>query len=119
MGVLLLGREREQSQSQVLPADSSRLETTWPRDKPLEADGSRDRSGDGRERPGWSRCRMTWLRLFRRQQADIELQQEIEAHFAAEIAENMARGMSPMEARRQSRIKFGNPQKIREDLWRQ
>jgi putative ABC transport system permease protein len=62
---------------------------------------------------------MTWLRLFRRQQADIELQQEIEAHLAAEIGENMARGMSPMEARRQSRIKFGNPQKIREDLWRQ
>lgn len=62
---------------------------------------------------------MTWLRLFRRQQADIELQQEIEAHITEETSENMARGMAPMEARRRARIKFGNPQKIREDLWRQ
>ena len=62
---------------------------------------------------------MTWLRLFRRQQADIELQQEIEAYITEETSENMARGMSPMEARRRARIKFGNPQKIREDLWRQ
>lgn len=40
---------------------------------------------------------MTWLRWFRRQQADIELQQEIEAYIAEETSENMARGMSPME----------------------
>jgi len=62
---------------------------------------------------------MNWLRIFRREQADLDVQQEIEAFLAEETAENLARGMSPEESRRLARIKFGNPQQIRENLWRQ
>src|SRR5579863_1005500 len=62
---------------------------------------------------------MSWLRLFRRRRADAELQQELHAYLAEEIAENEARGMSPEEARRQARIKLGNLQKVRESLWQQ
>jgi putative ABC transport system permease protein len=47
------------------------------------------------------------------------LAQEIELHLAEEIDENLARGMSPVEARRQARLKFGNPLQAREILWQQ
>jgi predicted permease len=62
---------------------------------------------------------MSWLRLFRRKRSDAELQNEIEAFLTEETADNEARGMSPDEARRRARVKFGNPQNIRESLWTQ
>jgi putative ABC transport system permease protein len=40
-------------------------------------------------------------------------------YLTEEVAENIARGMSPREARRQARIKLGNPQRVREQLWQQ
>jgi predicted permease len=62
---------------------------------------------------------MSWLRFFHRKQADAELQQEIDAYLAEEIAENIARGVKPEEARRQAKIKLGNPRSVRETLWQQ
>ena len=62
---------------------------------------------------------MSWLRIFRRRRADEDLRQEMELHLDAEIEENLARGQSPEEARRRAYIKFGNPQQLRERLWRQ
>lgn len=62
---------------------------------------------------------MNWLRIFGRKRADAELQQEIDGYLAEEIAENIARGMPPMEAERQARIKLGNRQRVREELWQQ
>jgi putative ABC transport system permease protein len=62
---------------------------------------------------------MSWLRFLRRKRSDAELQEEIEAFLTEETADNMARGMLPEEARRQARVKLGNPQKVRESLWAQ
>ena len=62
---------------------------------------------------------MSVRRFFRRWRADAELLQEIDTYLTEEIAENMARGMSPDEARRQAHLKFGNPQRVRESLWQQ
>ncbi|HEY1894976.1 MAG TPA: ABC transporter permease [Terracidiphilus sp.] len=62
---------------------------------------------------------MNWLRFLRRRRSDAELQSEIEVFLAEEAADNEARGMSPDEARRQARVKLGNPQKVRESLWAQ
>lgn len=62
---------------------------------------------------------MSWRRFFHRRHEDAELQQEIDAFLAEEIAENKARGMSEKEAQRQARIKLGNPQSVREKLWQQ
>ena len=62
---------------------------------------------------------MSWLRFLRRKRSDAELQDEIEAFLTEETADNEARGMSPDEARRQARVKLGNPQKVRESLWTQ
>jgi predicted permease len=42
----------------------------------------------------------------------------MEEHLALEWDENIARGMSPGEARRQAFLKFGSPQRVREDLWK-
>lgn len=62
---------------------------------------------------------MSWLRFFHRERSDAELQEEIENFLTEETADNEARGMSPDDARRQARIKLGNPQKVRESLWTQ
>jgi predicted permease len=62
---------------------------------------------------------MSWLRFFRRRRADAELQQELDGYLVEEIAENLARGLSSEEARRQAKIKLGSPQKVRESLWQQ
>jgi putative ABC transport system permease protein len=62
---------------------------------------------------------MSWLRFLRRKRSDAELQHEIETFLTEETADNEARGMSPDEARRQARVKLGNPQKVRETLWAQ
>lgn len=62
---------------------------------------------------------MSWMRFLHRKRSDSELQDEIEAFLTDETADNEARGMSPGEARRQARLKFGNPQKVRESLWMQ
>jgi predicted permease len=62
---------------------------------------------------------MSWLRFFRRGRADTELQEEISSYLDEETAENVARGMSPEEARRQARVKLGNSQTVRETLWQQ
>lgn len=60
---------------------------------------------------------MSWFRFLRRKRSDAELQDEMEAFLAEETADNEARGMSRDEARRQARLKLGNPQKVRESLW--
>jgi predicted permease len=56
-------------------------------------------------------------RFFRRRAEDAELREEINAHIAQEIEDNLARGMSAEEARRQAHVKFGSRENVREDLW--
>ncbi len=62
---------------------------------------------------------MSWLRFFRRRRSDLDLAREIAAHFNEERAENLARGLSPEEAERLARIKFGSARRVHEDLWYQ
>ena len=54
--------------------------------------------------------------LFRRSQLDREIAAELQAHIDLRTDENIARGMSPAEARRQARIRFGNPTTTREQV---
>jgi len=62
---------------------------------------------------------MTWRRFFQRGREGADLLQEMDAYLAEEIAENIERGMSPDEARRQALIKLGSANKVRESLWQQ
>ena len=61
---------------------------------------------------------MSIARFFRRRSEDADLAREMEAHIAHEADENRARGESKEEALRQAYVKFGNPQQIREEVWK-
>src|ERR1700742_4659093 len=45
---------------------------------------------------------------------DERLREEMESHLAALIEENIRAGMTPEEARRQARLKFGSVEMVRE-----
>src|ERR1700729_687163 len=62
---------------------------------------------------------MNWPRLFRREKSDADVVREITLYLEEEIQENCERGMPRGEARRQAYLKFGNPQRVREQIWRQ
>ena len=55
-------------------------------------------------------------RLLRRKYWDRERALEVESHLLHEIDDNVARGMTPEEARRHAYLKFGNPTRIREEI---
>src|SRR4051794_39467035 len=60
---------------------------------------------------------MGWRRFLHRSAEQSELSDEIESYIAHEIDDNLAQGMSPVEARRQAHLKFGNPQRVKEEQW--
>jgi len=47
--------------------------------------------------------------LFRRAQLDRDLDEEMSAHLELAVEENLERGLSPAEARRQALVRFGGP----------
>src|SRR5688500_13297495 len=51
----------------------------------------------------------------RRRRALAELDREIQDHIEQDTQDNIDRGLSPAEARRQALLKFGNVARIRED----
>ena len=65
---------------------------------------------------------MRWLRkiplrlqsLFRGGAVDQELTEEMRFHLERQIAENLAAGMSPQEARRAARLDFGGVEQVKE-----
>jgi predicted permease len=61
---------------------------------------------------------MSWTRFFHRRRWDEERARELEAYLEIETDENIARGMSPEEARYAARRKLGNPALIREEIYR-
>jgi predicted permease len=61
---------------------------------------------------------MSLRRYFRRRQWDEERVREMEAHLAQEMDDNVARGMTPEEAKRRAYMKLGNPTIIREEIWK-
>ncbi len=73
---------------------------------------------------------MNLKQIFGRRKEDADLAEELQAHLQHEIDDNIARGMSPDEARRRAHVNLGNPTVIRdrvfeanrlawiEDIWR-
>jgi len=61
---------------------------------------------------------MGWSRFFRRKQWDEERARELDAYLEIEMEENIARGMSPGQARRAAHHKLGNSTLIREEIYR-
>jgi putative ABC transport system permease protein len=61
---------------------------------------------------------MGWRRFFRRGRWDEERERELQIYLEIETDENIARGMTPEEARYAARRKLGNPGQIREEIYR-
>jgi putative ABC transport system permease protein len=61
---------------------------------------------------------MSLRRYLGRTRKDRDLAEEIEAHMAHQQDANLARGLSPEEARRQAHLRFGNARTTRERVWR-
>jgi predicted permease len=62
--------------------------------------------------------RRFFTRLFNtasRRAQDERLREEIEEHIALQTAENLRAGLSPVESRRQAKLKFGGVEAIKED----
>ena len=57
---------------------------------------------------------MPWKRYFQRRRRDEDLSAEIAHHIAQEIDDNVARGLSPEDARVAALRKFGNRRAVRE-----
>jgi predicted permease len=60
-----------------------------------------------------------WLRLrnlFRKEQLDRELQDELVSHLEMHIEDNLRSGMSPAEARRQALLKLGGLEQTKESV---
>src|SRR5215467_4630875 len=59
--------------------------------------------------------RLQWRSLFRRERVSQELEREIQFHLEQQIAENLALGMTPSEARSAALRTFGNATSIKEE----
>lgn len=57
---------------------------------------------------------LRFLSLFKRDQQELELSNEFETHLQFEIDDNLARGMTPEEARRNALIKLGGRAQAKE-----
>lgn len=62
-----------------------------------------------------NQLRMQFLMLFRRNRAATHLDDELTFHLDRQIAENLAAGMSPEEARLAALRSFGNPAVLRDE----
>src|SRR5688500_13870759 len=60
---------------------------------------------------------MTWRRFLTRSRRDADLAREIESYIEIETDANLARGLTPPEARAAAMRKFGNPARVREDVY--
>src|SRR6185503_10531632 len=61
---------------------------------------------------------MSWRQFFRRTSWDRDRAAELRSYLEIETDENIARGMSPEQARRAAHIKLGNTVRIREEIYR-
>ena len=60
---------------------------------------------------------MSWSRFFRRARWDEERARELDDYLAHEIEDNVARGMTPDDARRAAHRQLGNATRIREEIY--
>jgi hypothetical protein len=60
---------------------------------------------------------MGWTRYLRRRYWDDERARELESYLQEEIADNIARGLTPDDARRAAYRQLGNPTRVREEIY--
>jgi hypothetical protein len=66
----------------------------------------------------WFKKLSFWLRLLlHRGEVDQELDDEIGYHLEAKTEDNIAKGMTPVEARRAACIELGGVEQVKEQVW--
>src|SRR5260370_13642840 len=55
-----------------------------------------------------------WKRLWRRTQMEEQLEKELRFHIDQHSNDLIARGLDPVEARRQARLTLGGPEQVKE-----
>src|SRR5437588_7963989 len=55
-----------------------------------------------------------WQRLWRRRQMEEQLEKELRFHIDQHTNDLIARGLDPVEARRQARLALGGPEQVKE-----
>jgi macrolide transport system ATP-binding/permease protein len=63
-----------------------------------------------------SLAKSLWRCLFRRQQADADLDEEIRSHLDLRTDQKIDEGMNPQEARRAARIELGGIEQVKEEV---
>src|SRR5437016_832525 len=116
-----VGHFHQQSQGQVLFHHEARPQAARRRRRllatALRGYGPRAGSAGGERQQMIDEVRQGFHRLrslFRRARQDRELDAEMSAHLELAIEENLERGLSPAEARRQALVRFGGPQQVKE-----
>src|ERR1700694_1138299 len=56
-----------------------------------------------------------WSRLFGKRDLERRLEAELRFHFESRVADAMRAGLSETEARRQTRLEFGNLEEVKEE----
>src|SRR3977135_4496389 len=56
-----------------------------------------------------------WKRAWRRHEMERQLERELRFHLDHHVAELIARGCTPEEARRQARLAIGGPEQVKEE----
>src|SRR5205814_1487981 len=101
----------EQSPRQVLRVDGAGPEPAPPGDRRLEPARHRDRrralGAAGGSMSLVSQARSLIARLFRRANADVELDDEVRSHIALRADDLERAGLGRAEAERRARIEFG------------
>jgi putative ABC transport system permease protein len=60
---------------------------------------------------------MSWLsRLLHKSRSEAHLDKELRFHIEQQIADNVAAGMSPEEARRRAQLEFGGLERVKEEI---
>src|SRR6266702_1787002 len=116
-----VGHFHQHSQGQVLFHHEARTQAALRRRRllatALRGYGPRAGSAGGERQQMIDEVRQGFHRLrslFRRARQDRELDAEMSAHLELAIEENLERGLSPAEARRQALVRFGGPQQVKE-----
>jgi len=65
---------------------------------------------------GWTWLRRRWEVLFRKENAERELDEELRFHLEKEIETHVAAGMAPAEARRRALVAFGGVERHKEEV---
>src|ERR1700724_1856409 len=60
---------------------------------------------------------MRWIRrIFRKSRAESELDKELRFHLERQIADYVAAGISPEEARRRAKLEFGGLDRVKDEV---